>query len=98
MMVRERRGNEVELSVTLGKASALQSGNGSKGTNPYSGGESKAPDSSDGDNGNNGDNGSVGNDGNNQQNEDNGNSGSDRDNSENDPFKSFQDFFNEYRR
>ena len=90
--------NEVELSVTLGKASALQSGNGSKGTNPYSGGESNAPDSSDGESGGNGDNGSVGNDGNNQQNEDNGNSGSDRDSSENDPFKSFQDFFNEYRR
>ena len=90
--------NEVELSVTLGKASALQSGNGSKGTNPYSGGESNAPDSSDGDNGNNGDNGNSGNDGNNQQNEDSGNSGSDRDSTENDPFKSFQDFFNEYRR
>ena len=90
--------NEVELSVTLGKASALQSGNGSKGTNPYSSGESKAPDSSDGESGGNGDNGSVGNDGNNQQNEDSGNSGSDRDSTENDPFKSFQDFFNEYRR
>lgn len=90
--------NEVELSVTLGKASALQSGNGSKGTNPYSGGESNAPDSSDGDNGNNGDNGNSGNGGDSQQDEDNGNSGSDRDNTENDPFKSFQDFFNEYRR
>ena len=90
--------NEVELSVTLGKASALQSGNGSKGTNPYSGGESNAPDSSDGDNGNNGDNGNSGNGGDSQQDEDSGNSGSDRDNTENDPFKSFQDFFNEYRR
>lgn len=90
--------NEVELSVTLGKASALQSGNGSKGTNPYSDGEGNAPGSSGGESGGNGDNGSVGNDGNNQQNEDNGNSGSDRDSSENDPFKSFQDFFNEYRR
>ena len=90
--------NEVELSVTLGKASALQSGNGSKGTNPYSGGESNAPDSSDGDNGNNGDNGNSGNGGDSQQDEDNGNSGSDRDSTENDPFKSFQDFFNEYRR
>lgn len=90
--------NEVELSVTLGKASALQSGNGSKGTNPYSGGESKAPDSSDGDNGNNGDNGNSGNGGDSQQDEDSGNSGSDRDSTENDPFKSFQDFFNEYRR
>lgn len=90
--------NEVELSVTLGKASALQSGNGSKGTNPYSGGESNAPDSSDGDNGNNGDNGNSGNGGDSQQDEDSGNSGSDRDSTENDPFKSFQDFFNEYRR
>lgn len=90
--------NEVELSVTLGKASALQSGNGSKGTNPYSGGESNAPDSSDGDNGNNGDNGNFGNGGDSQQDEDSGNSGSDRDSTENDPFKSFQDFFNEYRR
>lgn len=90
--------NEVELSVTLGKASALQSGDGSKGTNPYSNGEGNAPGSSGGESGGNGDNGSVGNDGNNQQNEDNGNSGSDRDSSENDPFKSFQDFFNEYRR
>ena len=90
--------NEVELSVTLGKASALQSGNGSKGMNPYSDGEGNAPGSSGGESGGNGDNGSVGNDGNNQQNEDNGNSGSDRDSSENDPFKSFQDFFNEYRR
>ena len=80
--------NEVELSVTLGKASALQSGNGSKGTNPYSGGE----------NGNNGDNGNSGNGGDSQQDEDSGNSGSDRDSTENDPFKSFQDFFNEYRR
>ena len=90
--------NEVELSVTLGKASALQSGNGSKGTNPYSGGEGNAPDSSDGDNGNNGDNGNSGNGGDSQQDEDSGNSGSDRDSTENDPFKSFQDFFNEYRR
>lgn len=90
--------NEVELSVTLGKASALQSGNGSKGTNPYSGGEGNAPDSSDGENGNNGDNGNSGNGGDSQQDEDSGNSGSDRDSTENDPFKSFQDFFNEYRR
>lgn len=90
--------NEVELSVTLGKASALQSGNGSKGANPYTNGEGNAPGSSGGESGGNGDNGSVGNDGNNQQNEDNGNSGSDRDSSEDDPFKSFQDFFNEYRR
>ena len=90
--------NEVELSVTLGKASALQSGNDSKETNPYSNGEGNAPGSSGGESGGNGDNGSVGNDGNNQQNEDNGNSGSDRDSTENDPFKSFQDFFNEYRR
>ena len=107
--------NEVEATVTLGKAVALNgsagSGNAQNGNNGNSGnvpsengsedaqgGSSNGGTSEYGNNnqGNNGNNNSNGND--NGSNNRNNNGNDEGKSGENNPFKSFQDFFNEYKR
>lgn len=107
--------NEVEATVTLGKAAALNgnagSGNAQNGNNGNSGNVPSENGSEDAQGGSS--NGGIseygnnnqGNNGNNNNNR-NGNGNNNRNNNGNDegksgddnPFKSFQDFFNEYKR
>lgn len=107
--------NEVEATVTLGKAAALNgnagSGNAQNGNNGNSGNVPSENGSEDAQGGSsNGGtseygNNNQGNNGNNNNNR-NGNGNNNRNNNGNDegksgddnPFKSFQDFFNEYKR
>ena len=97
--------NEVEATVTLGKAAALNgnagSGNAQNGNNGNSGNVPSENGSEDSQGGSSNDgtseygNNNQGNNGNNNRNNngnDEGKSGDDN------PFKSFQDFFNEYKR
>ena len=97
--------NEVEATVTLGKAAALNgnagSGNAQNGNNGNSGNVPSENGSEDAQGGSSNDgtseygNNNQGNNGNNNRNNngnDEGKSGDDN------PFKSFQDFFNEYKR
>ena len=107
--------NEVEATVTLGKAAALNgnagSGNAQNGNNGNSGNAPSENGSEDSQGGSSNDgtsedgNNNQGNNGNNNNNR-NGNGNNNRNNNGNDegksgddnPFKSFQDFFNEYKR
>ena len=107
--------NEVEATVTLGKAAALNgnvgSGNAQNGNNGNSGNVPSENGSEDAQGGSSNDgtseygNNNQGNNGNNNNNR-NGNGNNNRNNNGNDegksgddnPFKSFQDFFNEYKR
>ena len=97
--------NEVEATVTLGKAAALNgnagSGNAQNGNNGNSGNVPSENGSEDAQGGSSNDgtseygNNNQGNNGNNNRN----NNGNDEGKSgDNNPFKSFQDFFNEYKR
>ena len=97
--------NEVEATVTLGKAAALNgnagSGNAQNGNNGNSGNVQSENGSEDSQGGSSNDgtseygNNNQGNNGNNNRN----NNGNDEGKSgDNNPFKSFQDFFNEYKR
>ena len=97
--------NEVEATVTLGKAAALNgnagSGNAQNGNNGNSGNVPSENGSEDSQGGSSNDgtseygNNNQGNNGNNNRN----NNGNDEGKSgDNNPFKSFQDFFNEYKR
>ena len=97
--------NEVEATVTLGKAAALNgnagSGNAQNGNNGNSGNVPSENGSEDSQGGSSNDgtseygNNNQGNNGNNKRN----NNGNDEGKSgDNNPFKSFQDFFNEYKR
>lgn len=97
--------NEVEATVTLGKAVALNgsagSGNAQNGNNGNSGNVPSENGSEDSQGGSSNDgtseygNNNQGNNGNNNRN----NNGNDEGKSgDNNPFKSFQDFFNEYKR
>ena len=97
--------NEVEATVTLGKAVALNgsagSGNAQNGNNGNSGNVPSENGSEDAQGGSSNDgtseygNNNQGNNGNNKRN----NNGNDEGKSgDNNPFKSFQDFFNEYKR
>lgn len=107
--------NEVEATVTLGKAAALNgnagSGNAQNGNNGNSGNapsengseDSQGGSSNDGTseygNNNQGNNGNNNNNGNDNGSNNRNNNGNDEGKSgENNPFKSFQDFFNEYKR
>ena len=97
--------NEVEATVTLGKAAALNgnagSGNAQNGNSGNSGNVPSENGSEDAQGGSSNDgtseygNNNQGNNGNNNRN----NNGNDEGKSgDNNPFKSFQDFFNEYKR
>ena len=97
--------NEVEATVTLGKAAALNGnaggGNAQNGNNGNSGNVPSENGSEDAQGGSSNDgtseygNNNQGNNGNNNRN----NNGNDEGKSgDNNPFKSFQDFFNEYKR
>ena len=107
--------NEVEATVTLGKAAALNgnagSGNAQNGNNGNSGnvpsengsedaqGGSSNGGTSEYGNNNQGNNGNNNNNGNDNGSNNRNNNGNDEGKSgENNPFKSFQDFFNEYKR
>ena len=107
--------NEVEATVTLGKAVALNgsagSGNAQNGNNGNSGnvpsengsedaqGGSSNGGTSEYGNNNQGNNGNNNNNGNDNGSNNRNNNGNDEGKSgENNPFKSFQDFFNEYKR
>ena len=107
--------NEVEATVTLGKAAALNgnagSGNAQNGNNGNSGNvpsengseDSQGGSSNDGTseygNNNQGNNGNNNNNGNDNGSNNRNNNGNDEGKSgEDNPFKSFQDFFNEYKR
>ena len=107
--------NEVEATVTLGKAAALNgnagSGNAQNGNNGNSGnvpsengsedaqGGSSNGGTSEYGNNNQGNNGNNNNNGNDNGNNNRNNNGNDEGKSgDNNPFKSFQDFFNEYKR
>ena len=92
--------NEVEATVTLGKAAALN-GNAGSGNNGNSGNVPSENGSEDSQGGSS--NGGTSEDGNNNQgnngNNNRNNNGNDEGKSgDNNPFKSFQDFFNEYKR
>ena len=108
--------NEVEATVTLGKAAALNgnagSGNAQNGNNGNSGnvpsengsedsqgGSSNDGTSEYGNNNQGNNNGNNNNNGNDNGSNNRNNNGSDEGKSgDNNPFKSFQDFFNEYKR
>ena len=90
--------NEVEATVTLGKAAALN-GNAGSGNAPSENGSEDSQGGSSNDGTSEYGNNNQGNNGNNNRN----NNGNDERNNngksgEDNPFKSFQDFFNEYKR
>ena len=107
--------NEVEATVTLGKAAALNgnAGNGNSwnnngnsgnapsenGSEDSQGGSSNGGTSEYGNNNQGNNNGNNNNNGNDNGSKNRNNNGSDEGKSgDNNPFKSFQDFFNEYKR
>ncbi len=97
--------NEVEATVTLGKAAALNgnvgSGNAQNGNNGNSGNVPSENGSEDAQGGSsNGGTSEYGNNnqGNNGNNNRNNNGNDEGKSGDNNPFKSFQDFFNEYKR